>query len=185
MRSQESDTTEWLNNKNNNYAWMVGILPRSKCLLISSLQSSSAVILEPQKSLTVSIASSSIYHEVIGLDVIILGFWMLNFNPGFSLCSFTFIKRLFSSSSLSAIRVVSSAYLTLQIFPLAILIPACDHPVWHFLWCPLHISLISRVTYTDLTYTFPNFEPVRCSMSGSSCCLLAYIQVSQETGKMV
>ena len=43
----------------------------------------------------------------------------------FSLYSFTFIKRLFSSSSLSAIRVVSSAYLRLLIFLLAVLIPAC------------------------------------------------------------
>ena len=42
----------------------------------------------------------------------------------FSLSSFTFIKRLFSSS-LSVIRVVSSAYLRLSIFFLAILIPAC------------------------------------------------------------
>ena len=43
----------------------------------------------------------------------------------FSLSSFTFIKRLFSSSSLSAIRVESSAYLRLLIFLPAILIPAC------------------------------------------------------------
>ena len=50
--------------------------------------------------------------------------WMLSFKPAFSLSSFTFIKRLFSSSSLSAIRVVSSAYLRLLIFLLAILIPA-------------------------------------------------------------
>ena len=55
----------------------------------------------------------------------ILVFWMLSFKPTFSLSSFTFIKRLFSSSSLSAIRVVSSAYLRLLIFLLAILIPAC------------------------------------------------------------
>ena len=52
-------------------------------------------------------------------------FWMLSFHPVFSASSFTFIKRLFSSSSLSAIRVVSSAYLRLLIFLLAILIPAC------------------------------------------------------------
>ena len=45
--------------------------------------------------------------------------------PTFSLSTFTFIKRLFSSSSLSAIRVVSSAYLRLFMFLLAILIPAC------------------------------------------------------------
>ena len=43
-------------------------------------------------------------------------FSMLSFKPTFSLSSFTFIKRLFSSSSLSAIRVVSSAYLRLLIF---------------------------------------------------------------------
>ena len=34
-------------------------------------------------------------------------------------------------------------------------------------------------------YSFPNFEPVCCSMSGSNCCFLTHIQVSQETGKMV
>ena len=50
-------------------------------------------------------------HEVMGLDAMILVFWMLSFKPTFSLSSFTFIKRLFSSSSLSAKGVVSSAYL--------------------------------------------------------------------------
>ena len=54
----------------------------------------------------------------------ILVFWMLSFKPTFSLSSFTFIKRLFSSSSLFAVRVVSSAYLRLLIFLLAILIPS-------------------------------------------------------------
>ena len=49
---------------------------------------------------------------------------MLNFKPSFSLSSFTFIKRPFSSSSLSDIRVVSSAYLRLLIFLPEILIPA-------------------------------------------------------------
>ena len=52
-----------------------------------------------------------ICHEVMGLDAMILVFWMLRFKPTFSISSFTFIKRLFGSSSLSAIRVVSSAYL--------------------------------------------------------------------------
>ena len=54
-----------------------------------------------------------------------LVFRMLGFKPTFSLSSFTFIKRLFSSSSHSVITVVSSAYLRLLIFLLAILIPAC------------------------------------------------------------
>ena len=90
-------------------------LPRSKCLLISWLQSPSAVILEPQniKSATVSSVSPSIFHEVMGPDATILVFWMLSFKPTFSLSSFTFIKMLLSSSSLSAVRVVSSAYLRL------------------------------------------------------------------------
>ena len=102
-------------------------LPRSKCLLISWLQSSSAVILDPRKikSATVSTVSPSICHEVMGLDAMILVFSMFSFKPTFSLSTYTFIKRLFSSSSLSAIRVVSSAYLSLLIFLLAILIPAC------------------------------------------------------------
>ena len=47
----------------------------------------------------------------MGLDAMILVFCMLHFKPTFSLSSFTFIKRLFSSSLLSAIRVVSPAYL--------------------------------------------------------------------------
>ena len=50
---------------------------------------------------------------------------MLRFKPTFSLYSFTFIKRIFSSSSLSAIRVVSYAYLKLLIFLPEILIPVC------------------------------------------------------------
>ena len=60
----------------------------------------------------------------MGPDAMTLVFWMLSFKPTFSFSSFTFIKRPFSSS-LSAIRVVSSAYLRLLIFLPAILIPAC------------------------------------------------------------
>ena len=54
-----------------------------------------------------------------------LSFLTVEFWANFSLSSFTFIKRLFSSFSLSAMRVVSSAYLRLLICLLAILIPAC------------------------------------------------------------
>ena len=91
-------------------------------VFISWLWSPSAVIVEPPKikSLTVSIVSPSICHEVVGWDAIILVFWVLSFKPTFSLSTFTFIKRLFSSSSLSAITVVSYAYLRLLIFPPAI-----------------------------------------------------------------
>ena len=80
----------------------------------------------------------------MGLAAMILVFWMLSFKPAFSFSSFTFLKRLFSFSSLSAIRVVSSAYLRLLMFLPAILIPALVHPAQHFTWCTLHISWISR-----------------------------------------
>ena len=84
---------------------VITFLPRSKHLLIPWLQSPSAVILEhpPKKSDTVSTVSPSISHEVMRPDAMIFLFWMLSFKPTFSLSSFTFIKRLFSSSSLSAI----------------------------------------------------------------------------------
>ena len=72
-----------------------------------------------------SIVSPSICHEVLGLNAMILIFGMLSFRPAFSLSSFIFIKRLFNSSSLSAVRVVSSAYLRLLVFLPAILIPDC------------------------------------------------------------
>src|SRR5574337_934050 len=107
--------------------FVIAFLPRGKCPLISWLQSLFTVILEPKKRKFV-IASTfppSIWHEVMGLDAMILVFLMLSFKPAFSLSSFTFIKRLFSSSSLSAIRVMPSAYLRLLIFLPAILIPAC------------------------------------------------------------
>ena len=59
------------------------------------------------------------------MPCMIFVFWMLSYKPTFSLSTFTFINRLFSSSSLSAIRVVSSAHLRLLIFLPASLIPAC------------------------------------------------------------
>ena len=106
--------------------FVIAFFPRSTCLLISWLYLLSAVILESKKikSLTVSIFSPSLCLEVMKPDAMILVFWMLTLRPAFSLSSFTFIRRLFSSSLLSAIRVVSSAYLRLLIFLPAILIPA-------------------------------------------------------------
>ena len=64
---------------------VTAFLPRSKCLLISWLQSPPAVILEPPKikSVSVSIVSPSICHEVIGPDAMILVFWMLSLSQLF------------------------------------------------------------------------------------------------------
>ena len=90
---------------------VIVFFPRRKYLLISL----SAMILEAKKIKPVTV-SPSICHEVRGLDA----------KTAFSLSSFTLIKRLFSSFSLSDIRLVSSTYLRLLIFLLAVLIPVCD-----------------------------------------------------------
>ena len=95
--------------------FVIAVLPGSKCLLISWLQSPSVVILEPIKnkikSVTISIVSQSICHETMRPDAMIIVFWMLSFKPAFSLSYFIFIKKLFISSSLSVISVLLSAYL--------------------------------------------------------------------------
>ena len=64
---------------------VITFLPRSKCLLISWLQSPSSVILEPKiiKPVTVSTVFPSVCHEVMGPDAMILVFWMLTFKPTF------------------------------------------------------------------------------------------------------
>ena len=97
--------------------FFIAFLPKSK------LQSQSTVILQPKKikSITVYIVSPSIMKWWDQMT-----FWMLSFKAAFSLSSFTFIKRLFSSSLLSAIRVLSSAYLRFLIFLPATLISAYD-----------------------------------------------------------
>ena len=105
----------------------IAFLPVSKCLLISWLQSPSAVILEPKtlKSLAVSIISPSVYHEVKGPDAMILVFWMLNFKPAFSLSLFHFHRESlqFHFAFCHKGRVI---YISeIMVFLPAILIPAC------------------------------------------------------------
>ena len=131
-------------------------LPRNKCLLISWLQPPFAVILEPpqKKSDTLSTVSQSICHEVMGPDAMILVFWMLSFKPTFSLSSFTFIRRLFSSS-LCAIRVVSSAYLRLLIFLPTILIPVCASS------SPVFLMVYSASEYTLFYLTAMKLSKVK------------------------
>ena len=98
--------------------FVIAILSKSKCLLILWLQSPSALILEPKqmKSDSVSTFCPFVWHEMMGLDVMIIVLGILSFKPAFSHSSFTFIKRLFSPSSLSAFKVVSSVYVRLLIF---------------------------------------------------------------------
>ena len=74
---------------------MIAFLPRNKHLLISWLQSPSVMILEPQKikSATVYTVFPSICHEVMGLDAMILLFWMLSFKPTFFTLLFHFHQQ--------------------------------------------------------------------------------------------
>ena len=105
---------------------VITFFPRSKHLLISWLQSPLQWLWSPQNKVCHYFHCSPIcfpWSDGTGCHGLL--FWMLSFNPTFSLSSFTFSKRLFSSSPLSAIRVVSSAYLRLLVFLLAILTPAC------------------------------------------------------------
>ena len=70
-----------------------------------------------------------------------LAFWMLSLMPTFSLLSFSFIKKLFSSSLLSANRVVSSVYVWLMIILPAVLIPVCASSSPNFTWCKVKVKV--------------------------------------------
>ena len=148
---------------------VIAFLPRNKHL--SWLQSPSAVILpHPQiESLTVSTVSPSICHEVMGTDSVVLVFLMLSFKPAFSLSSFTSIKRLFSSSSLSAIRVVISAYLRLLIFLPAI--SCLENPMDGGAWkAAVHGVAEGRTQLSDFTLTF-HFHALEKEMATHSSIL--------------
>ena len=84
--------------------------------LASQLKSINSLVLNlfygPFSAYVHAYCSPSVCHEVMALDAKIFFFWILSLKQAFFLFSFTFIKRLFSSSLLSAIRVVSSAYST-------------------------------------------------------------------------
>ena len=131
---------------------VIAFLARSKHLLFSWLQSPSAVILESPKMKSVTF---SLFPHLFAMKGWVRMPWSSFFeclvlNQLFH--SFTFNKRLFSSSLLSAIKVVSSVYLRLLIFLPAILIPACASS-----------SLAFRMRYTayKLNKQGDNIQPWR------------------------
>ena len=95
--------------------------PKSKHLLISWLQSPSAVISEPKKlkSVSVSIVSPSIGHDVMEPEAMILVFWMLSFKPAFSLL----FQKSSSRGSLILLHFLPLEYVKFLIFLLVILTP--------------------------------------------------------------
>ena len=144
--------------------FVITFIPRSKCLDFMAAVTV-AVILEPMKikSVTVSIVSPSIYHEVMGLNAIVLVFWMLSFKAVFSLSFFTFIKKFFSSSSLSAIRVVSAK----SWHPTLVLLPGESHGrrAW---WGAVHGVAGSRTRLSNFHFSLScigegNGNPLQCS----------------------
>ena len=114
----------------------------------------------------------------------ILDFCKLSFKPAFSLSSFNLIKKFFTSSSLSAIRMVSFVYLKLLLFLLGIWIPACASSRPAFLIIHSAYKLISRVTIYSLDVLLSNLQSVCCSMSSSNYCFFTCIQISQEAGQV-
>ena len=93
------------------------------------------------------------------------------FRPTFSHFTFTFIKRVFSSSSFSAIRVVPSVYLRLLIFLLAILIPACASSSLEF--CKMY-STYKLNKQGDNIQTWPTLFLI-CSQSVIPCPVLTVV----------
>ena len=136
----------------NLYNFFIVFLQTSKHLLISWLQSSSAVILEPLKitSLTVSIVSLSNCHEVMGPNAMIFIFWMWSLNQMFhsplSLSSRgSLVPLQFLPWGWCLLHTWGYWYFSQQSWFQLIL-----HPVGHFSWCTLHISYISKVTIYSL-----------------------------------
>ena len=110
---------------------------------------------------------------------------MLNLKPGFSLSSFTFIKRLFRFYSLSAIRVVSSAYLRLLIFLPAILISACvsSSLAFYMMYSAFKLNKQGdniQSWRTPLPIWYQSVVP--CPVL---TCFLTCIQISQEAGQVI
>ena len=138
---------------------------------------------EGQENKFCSLFSPSIYQEVMGPDAMIFILWMLSFKPAFSLSFFTCIKKFFSFSSFSAISVVSSAYLSLLIFLLAILIAYASSSL---VFCRMYSTwkLNKQSDNIKLWHTpFPNWNK-SIFMLGSNCCFLTCIQTSQEASRV-
>ena len=124
------------------------------------------------------VISPCICHEEMGPDTMILVFWRLSFKSNFSLSYFTVINKLFSYSLLSAIKVVSSAYMRLLIFLPAILILACATSSIAF--CMLYSAYKLNKQGDNIQPWCTSFplEPVLCSMSSTKCFFLTCIHIS-------
>ena len=119
--------------------FVIAFLPRSKHLLISRLQSPSSVNLEPQKikSVTVSIVSAYICHQVVRPDAMIFFFWMLSqlfHSPLSSPSRGSLVPLWFLPKRSCNLHTWGYWYFSQQSWFHLVL-----HPAWHFIWCILHM----------------------------------------------
>ena len=167
--------------------FVIAFLPRGKHLLMSWLQPTSAVILEPKKikSFTASTFSLSICHEVIGLNAMIWVFLMSSFKTAFSLFYFTLIKRLFSSSMLSTIQRLllfsHSSCLTLC-YPIDYSTPG--FPVLHYLpeFAQTHVHWVDDAIQPS--YPLSPLSPYALSLSQHQH-LLQWVGSSPQVAKVL
>ena len=161
--------------------FVIAILPWRKYLLISWLQ----WFLSPRKwNLILFSHFPQLFAMKLGPDAMIFIFecWILS---QFFHSSFTFIKRLFSSSSLSAIKEASSVICISEAADISL--GNLDSSLWVIKPRILHDVLCievkkARWQYTALMYSFPNFGPVCCPMSDSSCSFLIVYRFLRKTG---
>ena len=163
-------------------------LPRSKHLSISWLQSLSMVIFEGAQENSLSQFPLFPHQFAMKLwDQMPWSYFLeCCLKLAFSLFSFTFIKRLFNSSLLALIRVVSYVYVKLLIFLLAILIPACvsSSPAFCMMYSVYKLKKHGdNIQPWCIPFSILNQSIVCCSMSSSHCCFLTCIQVTQEQVK--
>ena len=155
--------------------FLTAFFPRRKHLLISWLQSPYAVILT-RKIKSVTLPTFPHLFAIKWWDQILRSLffecWVLS--QLFPLSSFTFIERLFSSSFLFAIKMVSSAYLRLLIFLPAILIPACESssPAFHIIYSAYKLNKLGdniQPWYTP--FLIWNQSIIPCPVLTNASCL--------------
>ena len=180
--------------------FVIAFCPKSKCLLISWLQSLSTVILELKKIMSLFPLFSHLFAKKWCDQIPWSWFfecWLLC--QLFSLSSFTLIKRLFRSSLLSAIRVVSSAYLRLLIFlpAISISVSASSSPAfymicstyklnkqgdntqsWHTPFPILNQSVVPCLILTVASWPAYRFPRRQVRWSGIPICLRIFLSLS-------
>ena len=119
----------------------------------------------------------------MGLDAMLLVFWMLSFKPTFhcplTLSSRSLVPLCFLPKEWYHLHIWGYWYFSQQYWFQLVLPPA-----QHFAWCTLHLSYISRVTIYSLDGLLSLFG-TSLFMSSSNSCFLTWIQISQEAGQVV